>query len=94
MNITDGAKKMLKDVFAEQGAKSIRFYSEGAGCCGPQVGLSLDEPTENDTVQEINGIQVAIENTVLSTTQGLTLDVQEGPQGAGFVLVGMDNSCC
>ncbi|MGZ0879644.1 adhesin [Priestia megaterium] len=94
MNITDGAKKMLEDVFAEQGAKGIRFHSEGAGCCGPQVGLSLDEPTEDDTVQEVNGIQVAIENTVLSTTQGLTLDVQESPQGAGFVLVGMDNSCC
>ncbi|WP_407974737.1 HesB/IscA family protein [Bacillus altitudinis] len=94
MNITNEAKKMLEDVFAKQGAKGIRFYSEGTGCCGPQVGLSLDNPAENDTVQEINGIQVAIENTVLSATEGLTLDVQESPQGAGFVLVGIDNSCC
>ncbi|WP_110111796.1 adhesin [Bacillus sp. CGMCC 1.16541] len=94
MNITNEAKSMLENVFKQQGASNIRFYSEGGGCCGPQIGLSLEPPTDVDTVKEVNGIQVAIETTILSTTDGLTLDVQDSPQGPGFVLVGMESSCC
>ncbi|MBY6087546.1 adhesin [Priestia aryabhattai] len=93
MNISNEAKKMLLEVFASQGGSGIRFYSEGQGCCGPQIGLSLEAPGTNDQVQEINGISVAIEQEVLFATQDLTLDVQENPQGKGFVLVGVNNSC-
>ncbi|UZJ80560.1 adhesin [Fictibacillus sp. KU28468] len=75
----------------EQGAKNIRFYFAGSGCCGPQVGLSIDEPAENDMVQEINEISVAIDANVKEMTDSLTLDHQEG----GFVLVGMpESNCC
>ncbi|MBM7702868.1 adhesin [Metabacillus iocasae] len=94
MNITNEAKSMLENVFKQQGASNIRFYSEGAGCCGPQIGLSLEAPTDADTVKEVNGILVAIETQILSTTDELSLDVQDSEEGPGFVLVGMDNSCC
>ena len=94
MKITEAAKQVLENAFQHNGADGVRFYFEGAGCCGPQIGLSLDAPEEKDVVQTINGIRVAIDEKVLSMTEGVTLDHQEGPEGAGFVLLGVDNSCC
>lgn len=93
MNITDSAKQMIEEIFAKQNAKNIRVYSLGGGCCGPQVGLSLDEPKETDEVQAINGIQVAIDPEVSAAVAEVTLDKQESEQGAGFALVG-GSSCC
>ena len=34
----------------EQQAKGLRIYAIEGGCCGPQIGLSLDPPEESDTV--------------------------------------------
>ncbi|MED5247586.1 hypothetical protein [Priestia sp. LL-8] len=33
-----------------------------------EIWIIIRRTTEDDTIQEVNGIQVAIENTVLSTT--------------------------
>ncbi|WP_156290076.1 HesB/IscA family protein [Oceanobacillus salinisoli] len=93
MNITDSAKQKLEVIFQEKSTDSIRFYSVGGGCCGPQVGLSLDRPNEADVIQEINGIKVAIEQEVKGTVAELTLDNEETPEGARFVFIGM-NQCC
>lgn len=93
MNITDGAKQSLESIFKEKSAKNIRLYNIGGGCCGPQVGLSLDEPKETDVVQVINGIQVAIDPHVAAAVAEVTLDKQESPEGTGFALVG-GSSCC
>jgi Fe-S cluster assembly iron-binding protein IscA len=94
MNITNKAKQMLENVFKDNGAEGIRFYFKGAGCCGSQIGLSLDASEESDVIKTINGIRVAIDERVVSMTEGLTLDHQEGPEGARFVLLGMESSCC
>jgi len=96
MDITNKAKKMLEYILAEQDTPGIRIYSysKDTECCGPPIDLSLGEPTSNDTIQNINGIQVAIEETILLKTKGLILDVKESSEGAGFILLGMDGSCC
>ncbi|GLO65026.1 MULTISPECIES: adhesin [Bacillaceae] len=90
MNVTDGAKQKLEVIFQEKGLKGIRFYSNGAGCCGPQVGLSLDEPKDTDIVQEINGVRVALDHDIKDSVAELTLDNDETPEGSRFVLLGMD----
>jgi len=93
LNITDGAKQKLEVIFQEQGAKGIRFYSSGAGCCGPQVGLSLEEPKDTDVIQDINGVQVALEQDIKDSVGELTLDNDKTPEGSRFVLLGMDQCC-
>ncbi|UJL47153.1 adhesin [Virgibacillus sp. NKC19-16] len=90
MNVTDGAKQKLEVIFQEKGSKGIRFYSNGAGCCGPQVGLSLDEPKDTDIVQEINGVRVALDHDIKDSVAELTLDNDETPEGSRFALLGMD----
>ncbi|HLR42811.1 MAG TPA: adhesin, partial [Pseudogracilibacillus sp.] len=62
-------------------------------CCGPQVGLSLDEPKDTDTIQEINGVKVALDQDIKDSVEELTLDNDETPSGSRFVLLGMDQCC-
>ncbi|MGM0876826.1 MAG: adhesin [Bacillota bacterium] len=93
MNITDDAKSMLEGIFKERGVECIRLYSMGAGCCGPQWGLSLDSPEETDIVETINGIQVSFDPQVLKSVEGLTLDKEETAEGAGFVILGASDCC-
>jgi|GEM_PF-2792646 len=53
------------------------------------MGLTLDEPIENDVIEEINGIKVAIDFKLVDEVKKVTLDFQED----GLVLMGTD-SCC
>ena len=89
MIITDTAKEMLTNAMEENNAEGIRFYFVGQGCCGPQLGLSLDVPEEQDLIKEVNGIQVAIDQRVLSMTEDVTIDIQDG----SLALVGLPENC-
>lgn len=91
MKITDGAKQLLENFLSENGAEGIRLSSV-AGCCGPQMTLSLDAPQETDMIQTINGIRVAIDSQITSTEE-FTLDKEENQEGAGLVLLGGSNCC-
>jgi Fe-S cluster assembly iron-binding protein IscA len=73
--------------------KGIRIFMAGAGCCSPKLGLNLEEPSANDVVEIINGIQVAIEQDILNNTQTITLDFRETDSGSGLVMLGDDNCC-
>ena len=57
------------------------------------MGLALEEPSANDVVETINGIQVAIEKDILVNSQTITLDYQETASGSGLVMLGNDNFC-
>lgn len=89
MMITDTAKEMLITTMEENNAKGIRFYFVGQGCCGPQLGLSLDVPEEHDVIKEVNGVQVAIDQRVLSMAEEVTIDIQDG----SLALVGLPENC-
>jgi len=50
--------------------------------------VSLDEPQEDDQVEVINGVQIAIERDIMEFTNSLALDYNEY---RGFVLVGLQS---
>ncbi|OHR65247.1 adhesin [Bacillus sp. HMSC76G11] len=93
MKITENAKQLLETIFQERNAEGIRVYSLGSGCCGPQIGLSLDAPMDADIVQEVNGIKVAIDPQISSSVEDITLDKENTADGTGFVLIG-GSECC
>ncbi|MCM3595504.1 adhesin [Metabacillus idriensis] len=93
MKITENAKQLLETIFQERNAEGIRVYSLGSGCCGPQIGLSLDAPMDADIVQEVNGIKVAIDPQISSSVEHITLDKENTADGTGFVLIG-GSECC
>jgi Fe-S cluster assembly iron-binding protein IscA len=57
------------------------------------MGLALEEPSANDVVETINGIQVAIEKVIFENSDAITLDYQQTASGAGLVMLGNDNCC-
>lgn len=57
------------------------------------MGMALDEPQENDKVEELNGIRVSIDERIVSYTEDLTVDFQQTEQGAGLVFLGQEDCC-
>ena len=93
MKITDEAKTFIEGVLSENNAKGIKVIFAGMGWGGPKLGLSLEETTDQDIVETINGVQVAFEKSIKDQTEGLTLDFKETPEGSGLVMLGV-NECC
>ena len=91
MNITDTAREFILQVLSEQSAKGIRILWAGYGWGGPKVDVSLDEPQENDIVEEVNGVRVAFENRIYTHMTTKALDLQKTQHGEGIVIVGGEN---
>ncbi|WP_347861925.1 adhesin [Salimicrobium sp. PL1-032A] len=87
MNISESAKETLQAMIKENGADGVRVEAAGQGCCGPQVGLSLEGAQENDEIQWISDIQVAIDPQVKDTVENITLDKEDDQ----FVLLGLES---
>ncbi|MBN8252348.1 Fe-S cluster assembly protein HesB [Priestia flexa] len=88
MIITNEAKALIEEILSEQEIEGIRLYFKGISCEIPNIGLSFEEAQENDELQVINGISVAIQEAILPYTKELLLDVHLTPYGPGLALVG------
>ncbi|MBM7580277.1 iron-sulfur cluster assembly accessory protein [Jeotgalibacillus terrae] len=88
MIITDEAKEAFKTLFHQYESENIRVYFAGQGEGSPEIGLSFDVPEDNDVIQTINSIKVAIDPQILFVAEELTLDVQDTPEGRGIVITG------
>ncbi|MDE5055434.1 adhesin [Niallia taxi] len=90
MKITEVAENKLLELIKENGAQGIRFYFAGQGCCGPQLGVSLDSPETTDKVFTINKIQVALDERVQDMSEIVVIDFTEN----GLVLSGLPEQNC
>ncbi|MBU8567148.1 adhesin [Virgibacillus pantothenticus] len=93
MIITDQAKSYIEKMMKENGESNLRFTFEGAGCCGPNFGVTLSEQQEDDKVEIINGINVSVDNRVIDATRNITLDFEGTEEDAGLVLQNNNSSC-
>ena len=93
MNITNEAKEYIQSLLEEQHAKGLRVYAIEDGCCGPQLGLSLDIPEESDVISIINDVQVAVAQQAEEFVKSLTLDFETEGDQSGLVMVGAPNNC-
>lgn len=87
VNLTPKALEMVKSMHAKEklGAEQgLRVSVVGGGCSGFQYSLSFDTHKEGDTVQELEGIKVFIDEVSLPYIAGTTLDYVEGLHAAGF----------
>lgn len=93
MVITDEAKTFIENMMKEAGVSTLRFGYSEAGCCGPSYQLSLEESQADDTVTQVNEIEVAVDLRVVDQINGLTLDLVQDEQGAGLTISGGSNCC-
>lgn len=93
MNITNEAKEYIQSLLKEQQAKGLRVYAIEGGCCGPQIGLSLDMPEKLDVISVINDVQVAVARQAEEFVKSLTLDFETEGDQSGLVMIGAPNNC-
>ncbi|MBF6560922.1 MAG: iron-sulfur cluster assembly accessory protein [Candidatus Binataceae bacterium] len=67
------------------GANSgLRIAVVGGGCSGFQYSLNFDDRKDGDTVTELDGVTVFVDEISLPYIAGITLDYVEGLHNAGF----------
>ncbi|MED3654161.1 iron-sulfur cluster biosynthesis family protein [Heyndrickxia sporothermodurans] len=93
MYITERAKTYIEKMMQENGEANLRFTFEGAGCCGPNFGVTLSEQQQDDKVEIINGINVSVDKRVVGATENITLDFDGTEEDGGLVLQN-SNGCC
>ncbi|MFC4712772.1 iron-sulfur cluster biosynthesis family protein [Planococcus dechangensis] len=92
MMITNEAKTYIQTILEEKQTENLRLYAV-AGCCGPQIGLSLDAPEQADELVDVNGIRMAIAPDAKPMAENLTLDFDTQGEEGGLVMVGAPASC-
>lgn len=94
MELTKTAAEKLHVILIEQQAAGIRIFQAAEGCCGPQIGFSLDPAMEQDEILELQGIQVAIDSLVKDAVQHVVIDYTSDDTGEGFVMIGAPTGDC
>jgi len=85
--VTDRAYAQLARIGAGGNGKALRVAVDGGGCSGFQYDISLDDPTEGDTVLDgPDGERVVIDEVSLPFLANATIDYTEELIGARFVI--------
>lgn len=77
MKITNEAKLIVENILKENNCSALHV-SIVKGCCGPSVYLAIGNPEENQSMSEVNGINVIITPEAVERAQGIVISEKEG----------------
>lgn len=86
--ITEKAAKAIKKISDEEGIGyySVRAKLSGGGCAGLMRSMEFEkDPKETDTIIELDGVKVYIDEVSIQYMSDATLDYKNGLMDAGFV---------
>ncbi len=78
MQISNRAIEQINKLYSVTNASSIRVYVASRGCSGPQLGMVLEGPKDDDVVKEVSGIKVAFDINVVNYAERVNLDFENG----------------
>src|SRR5690348_15497306 len=86
INISPNASTEVKRLLTKEGRPELglRIGVRAGGCSGMSYMLGFDTQQEGDSVQEIEGIRLLIDQKSAPYLEGTQLDYQDGLQGKGF----------
>lgn len=87
VKLTNSAIAEIKRLMGEEGfdkANVLRVGVKGGGCSGMTYVLGFDQPTEKDTLFNIEGIPCAMERSHGIYLMGMEVDWQGGLNSRGF----------
>lgn len=93
MKMSPEGKNYLEQVLADSEVKTLRFFGI-AGCCGVNLRVGLEAPVAEDTIQTIEGIEVAIHPDIAPQLTDVTIHAEEENGELGLVLVGFSPTSC
>jgi iron-sulfur cluster assembly accessory protein len=90
LSMTELAAQKIKEAMQKEGLSEggLRMSIVGGGCSGFSYSLNLDSSArEDDTVVELDGVQLFVDPISQQYVHGTMLDYQDGLSGAGFRFV-------
>jgi iron-sulfur cluster assembly protein len=94
IKITDSARDKLKEKLVAHPGKNLRIITQGFGWGGPKLGLTLDEPKENEKTEQVNGIDVLMDDFAGAVAGDSTVEWLESPYGGYFTITPDSGSGC
>ncbi len=99
--VTREAREKVKEFFKDRKELSPIRILAGSGCCGPSLGMALDEPREDDEVFEADGITYVIDRQLLELAKPICVDFVQTDTESGFSITSSlrpdrscDSPCC
>ena len=87
INVTPEAIQAIKLFLKEKGAEQpIRIHLHSTGCCDASLGLTADDASVDDFVENVQGITFVIHPDVVNLAGDVTISYQSDKFDAGFVL--------
>ena len=90
INLSTAASDAVKNILNERKLEgyALRVYVAGGGCCGVNFGMALDNNFRDvDTIFEINGVKVVVDEVSIDYLRGASIDFVNDPvRGAGFAV--------
>jgi iron-sulfur cluster insertion protein len=87
IEITDTAKKHIKELLDKKPGYGIRVYVSGGGCHGFQYGINLEDvSSETDTVIEEDGFKIFMDEVTIGYMEGAKIDYLENLYKSGFTI--------
>jgi iron-sulfur cluster assembly accessory protein len=88
LTMTTAAASKVQELLSQENDPSLglRVFVAGGGCSGLQYGMTLDELQEGDTVVEISGFKIFVDEMSLSYVDGSEVDYVDSLMGAGFTV--------
>jgi len=87
LQVTPDALKVISRLLVEREIPdyALRVFVTGGGCSGLQYGMAFEEnPTEHDSVVQINDVRLLVDPTSLMYLRGATIDFVDSLVGGGF----------
>lgn len=85
ITLTKPAIKQLKSALSDKPGYGLRVFVGGGGCSGMTYGMSFEnEHTENDFVEEFDGVQVMVDAMSSMYLDGASIDYIDNMLSGGF----------
>ncbi len=87
ITVTPEAIDAIRVFLAQQGnQKPIRIHLHSTGCCDASLGLTADDASADDVVENVQGIMFVIHPDVITLTGDVAISYQSDKFDSGFVL--------
>ena len=93
MKMSPEGKQFIKQVLAQAEGATLRFYGV-SGCCGMNLGAEITQAKEEDTLQTVEGIEIAVDPQIAEQLTDVTIHAEEENGQLGLVLLGYEQKSC
>ncbi len=88
ITLTPTAAEKIRELLEAEGNPELglRIFVAGGGCSGLQYGMTLDEAQDGDSIFEVTGVRVLVDDMSAEYISGSEVDYMDSLMGAGFTV--------